>query len=71
MRKIILIVPVSLDGFIEGPQRDLDWHKVDDELHRQFQRAARRDGLCRATTRALGSLSWCFPVLVRPLSDTR
>jgi dihydrofolate reductase len=51
MRKIILIVPVSLDGFIEGPQRDLDWHKVDDELHRQFQRAARRDGLCRATTR--------------------
>jgi hypothetical protein len=24
---------VSLDGFIEGPNRELDWHLVDDELH--------------------------------------
>jgi dihydrofolate reductase len=24
---------VSLDGFIEGPNREIDWHKVDDELH--------------------------------------
>jgi dihydrofolate reductase len=27
---------VSLDGFIEGPDRELDWHRVDDELHRHF-----------------------------------
>jgi hypothetical protein len=31
MRKIILMMPVSADGFIEGPERELDWHKVDDE----------------------------------------
>lgn len=34
MRKIILTMSVSLDGFIEGPNREIDWHMVDDELHR-------------------------------------
>jgi dihydrofolate reductase len=36
MRKIILMMSVSLDGFIEGPDRELDWHMVDDELHTHF-----------------------------------
>jgi dihydrofolate reductase len=36
MRRIILMMSVSLDGFIEGPARELDWHMVDDELHRHF-----------------------------------
>ncbi|MFJ9413281.1 dihydrofolate reductase family protein [Streptomyces sp. NPDC101227] len=36
MRKIILMMSVSLDGYIEGPERDIDWHLVDDELHRHF-----------------------------------
>ncbi|GAA2322588.1 riboflavin biosynthesis protein RibD [Streptomyces caniferus] len=27
---------VSLDGFIERPDRRIDWHLVDDELHRYF-----------------------------------
>ena len=36
MRRIILMMSVSLDGFIEGPDRELDWHRVDDELHRHF-----------------------------------
>jgi dihydrofolate reductase len=36
MRKIILMMSVSLDGFIEGPNRELDWHMVDDELHCHF-----------------------------------
>jgi len=34
MRKIILMMSVSLDGFFEGPNREIDWHMVDDELHR-------------------------------------
>jgi dihydrofolate reductase len=33
MRKVILMMSVSLDGFIEGPNREIDWHMVDDELH--------------------------------------
>jgi len=32
--KIILMMSVSLDGFIEGPNREIDWDMVDDELHR-------------------------------------
>ncbi|PRY46356.1 RibD domain-containing protein [Umezawaea tangerina] len=26
-------VSVSLDGYIEGPNREIDWHLVDEELH--------------------------------------
>ena len=32
MRKIVLSLSMSLDGFIEGPNREIDWHLVDDEL---------------------------------------
>jgi hypothetical protein len=33
MRKLILMTSVSLDGFIEAPHRERDWHMVDAELH--------------------------------------
>jgi len=33
MRKVIYSMFVSLDGFIEGPNRNLDWHIVNEELH--------------------------------------
>ena len=36
MRKIIWMMSVSLDGFMEGPHRELDWQTVDDELHSHF-----------------------------------
>jgi len=36
VRKLILMMSVSLDGFFEGPDHELDWHMVDDELHRHF-----------------------------------
>ncbi|MDH6108785.1 dihydrofolate reductase [Kitasatospora sp. MAP12-15] len=36
MRKIVLTMGVSLDGFIEGPNREIDWHRVDEELHQHF-----------------------------------
>lgn len=36
MRKIIWMTSVSVDGYMEGPNRDLSWHMVDDELHRHF-----------------------------------
>lgn len=38
MRKIIVQTSVSLDGFIEGPHGELDWHLVDEELHYHFNR---------------------------------
>jgi len=36
VRKIVFFMSVSLDGFIEGPDGDLDWHMVDDEVHTHF-----------------------------------
>ena len=44
MRKVILMMSVSLDGFIEGPDHDLGWHMVDDELHSHFNEQLRGMG---------------------------
>src|SRR3954462_7996757 len=33
MRKVILFVQISLDGFFEGSKKEIDWSMVDDELH--------------------------------------
>ena len=34
MRKVIYSTMVSLDGFIEGPNRELDWAIIDEQLHK-------------------------------------
>ncbi|MHB8247182.1 MAG: dihydrofolate reductase family protein [Acidimicrobiales bacterium] len=34
MRKIIWTISVSVDGYMEGPKREIDWHMVDDEYFR-------------------------------------
>ena len=44
MRKIIWMMSVSLDGLMEGPDGELDWHLVDDELHRHFNEQLRAMG---------------------------
>ena len=36
MRKVILMMSVSLDGFMAGPDGGLDWQLVDEELHSHF-----------------------------------
>lgn len=36
MRKLIFMMQISLDGFMEGPNREIDWHRVDDELHQHM-----------------------------------
>jgi len=33
MRRIVVHMGVSLDGFFEGPDHDIGWHLVDDEMH--------------------------------------
>jgi dihydrofolate reductase len=44
VRKITLMMSVSLDGFMEGPNREIDWHLVDEELHRHFNEQLRAMG---------------------------
>jgi hypothetical protein len=36
MKKIVLWMSISVDGYFEGPDRDLSWHRSDDELHRHI-----------------------------------
>ena len=36
MRSSIFMMSLSLDGYFEGPDRDLGWHLISDELHRHF-----------------------------------
>src|SRR5260221_14772119 len=33
MRKVILFNLISLDGYFEGPDKDIDWHNVDEEFN--------------------------------------
>lgn len=45
MRNLIFSTMVSLDGFIEGPSRELDWTIIDDELHRHVNDQCRTMGV--------------------------
>jgi dihydrofolate reductase len=36
VRKIIVMMSVSLDGYFEGPDHDLSWHAITEELHSEF-----------------------------------
>jgi dihydrofolate reductase len=36
MRKIVVHLGLSLDGFFEGPDHDISWHQVDEDLHAHF-----------------------------------
>ncbi|MFF5447831.1 dihydrofolate reductase family protein [Streptomyces sp. NPDC012888] len=36
MGRIIMPISVSVDGYVEGPGREIDWHLVDEELHAHF-----------------------------------
>jgi dihydrofolate reductase len=33
MRKVIVAMQVTLDGYFEGPNREIDWHNVDTEFN--------------------------------------
>jgi dihydrofolate reductase len=46
MRKIFLHIIVSLDGYIEGPNGELDWHFIDDEFEEYINELLRSiDGM--------------------------
>jgi dihydrofolate reductase len=45
MRKLIYSMSVSLDGFIAGPQGEIDWSAPDEELHRFHNEQVREIGV--------------------------
>jgi dihydrofolate reductase len=44
MRKLIYSMGVSLDGFIAGPDGEIDWSAPDEELHRFHNQQTRKIG---------------------------
>jgi dihydrofolate reductase len=44
MRKLIYSMGVSLDGFVAGPDGEIDWSAPDEELHRFHNQQARELG---------------------------
>jgi len=44
LRKLIYSMGVSLDGFIAGPDGEIDWSAPDEELHRFHNQQARETG---------------------------
>ncbi|MGY0489711.1 dihydrofolate reductase family protein [Streptomyces sp. WG-D5] len=44
MRKIVFMMGISLDGYMEGPARDIGWHRVDEELHQHMNEVCRTFG---------------------------
>jgi dihydrofolate reductase len=44
-RKVIYAFSVSLDGYMEGPNGEIDWSFPDDELHQHFNDQERAIGL--------------------------
>jgi dihydrofolate reductase len=44
VRKVVFMMSMSLDGYIEGPGRDIGWHCVDEELHQHFNDTLRPMG---------------------------
>jgi dihydrofolate reductase len=44
MGRLIFSMSVSLDGFVDTPAHSLDWVRVDEELHREFNAEARSVG---------------------------
>src|ERR1700681_826907 len=44
MRKLIYATGVSLDGFIAGPDGEIDWSAPDEELHRFHNQQTREIG---------------------------
>src|SRR4030043_2399251 len=46
MRKVIMFNLITLDGYFEGPENDIGWHQVDDEVNEfSIEQLSSTDGL--------------------------
>jgi dihydrofolate reductase len=64
MRKIVVHMSVSVDGYFEGPNREIDWNLVDDEVHAYFN-----DGLRTMSAFLEGRISYELMDAFWPTAD--
>lgn len=59
MRKVILFMLTTLDGFFEGPNQDISWHNVDEEFNEfAIQQLGELDTLFFGRVTYQGMVSW-------------
>ncbi|MEB8343767.1 dihydrofolate reductase family protein [Streptomyces endophyticus] len=60
MRKIVFMMGMSLDGHMQGPDREIGWHRVDEELHQHMNDVSRTFGgfLSGRVTHELMAAHW-------------
>jgi dihydrofolate reductase len=63
-RSVIFMMSVSLDGFMEGPDRSIDWHLVDAEVHAHLN-----EWLSAAGAFLDGRVTWELMAGFWPLAD--
>ncbi|HEU0195134.1 MAG TPA: dihydrofolate reductase family protein [Gaiellales bacterium] len=61
MRRLVYSMAVSLDGFVEGPGRELDWSTPDEELHRFWNEQARATSTALYGRRLYGLMAGYWP----------
>lgn len=64
MSNVVLTMSISLDGYFEGPDREIDWHLVDEELHQHMN-----DWLGRAGVFAEGRVTYELMASYWPTAD--
>jgi dihydrofolate reductase len=70
MGKLIYGLSVSLDGFVETPERSLDWVNVDEELHAFFNEQGRELGASIYGRRMYELMAGYWPTADRDASAT-
>lgn len=64
MRKVLMMMSVSLDGYFAGPNGELDWHDISVELHEYFN-----DNLSKAGAFLDGRVTWQLMADFWPTAD--
>jgi dihydrofolate reductase len=61
MGRLVYLMNVSLDGFVEAPDGSLDWGTVDEEIHRWFNERTRRSDVLVYGRRLYETMSGYWP----------
>ena len=69
MGRLTFLMNMSLDGFIEGPDRDLSWSNPDEELHRFFNGEQRETDIQLYGRRLYETMDYWRTVDAESLSD--